>query len=176
MRKYPNHPRKTNAKLGDQLGANFWIMKSKYGATMQTALDFLIAQDPKNENSGEIAPHVANIAAAYGDPSGKYAAYLAKHDPSYKSKPYWLYSQPAALSNAPTSRSKRSVVWRREDAPVSPSLPGNAAPVPSTVPFKCPAVFDKVMEVEIDDGIFVTCDQVRPFYVGSQTSTGSSAP
>jgi len=170
MRKYPNHSRKANAKLGDQLGANFWTMKSKYGATMQTALDFLIAQDPKNENSGEIAPHVANIAAAYGDPSGKYTAFLEKHDPSYKSKPYWLYSQPAALSNAPSSRPKRSVIWRREDAPVSTALTGNASPVPSSVPFQCPAVFNKVMEVEIDNGIFVTCDQLRPFYVGSQTS------
>ncbi|KAI0728265.1 alginate lyase domain-containing protein, partial [Fomitopsis betulina] len=36
----------TNMKLRDQLGQNFWMTKSKYGATIQTALDYVM-EEPK---------------------------------------------------------------------------------------------------------------------------------
>ena len=32
------------------------------------------------------------------------------------------------------------------------------------IPFECPAVFALVEEVEIDNEIFVTCDELKPFY------------
>jgi hypothetical protein len=32
------------------------------------------------------------------------------------------------------------------------------------IPFECPQVFALVASVEIDDGIFVTCDELRQFY------------
>ncbi|KAF8973712.1 alginate lyase-domain-containing protein [Flammula alnicola] len=146
----------TNAKLGDQLGINLWTCKSKYGATIQTALDFLLATDPRNEDVGEIFPHVASVAAAYGDPNGKYAAFLSEKDPNYQSKPYWFYDQTSALTNSPASKNEpRSIIWRREDSP---------DPVEVNVPFECPAVFRDAVQVEIDNGLFVTCDELRPFY------------
>ncbi len=156
--------------MGDELGMDFWTTKSKYGATIQTALDFLMRQDPKGEDISQIFPHVAAIGAAYGDTSGKYAAFLKNHDPNYQSKTYWFYDQPEAFLNAPRSRSKRSVIWTRDDAPAPPLPSKSTAPVPDSIPFECPAVFDDVVEVEIDDGIYVTCDQLRPFYLDNQTA------
>jgi hypothetical protein len=32
------------------------------------------------------------------------------------------------------------------------------------IPFECPAAFLVTQEVEIDNGIFVTCDELKPFY------------
>ena len=121
-----------------------------------------MSRDPDGEDVNQILPHVAAVAAAYGDPTGKYVAFLNQHDPNYASKSYWFYDQPSALSKAPTARSRRSVTWKREDAFDSPSTLMNNVPVP--VPFACPAIFDSSKEVEIDNGIFVTCDQLRPFY------------
>lgn len=155
---------------------NFWTAKSKYGATIQRAVDFLMLQDPKGEDISQIFPHIAAISAAYGDPSGKYAAFLKKHDPNYQSKTYWFYDQPEALSNAPSSLSKRSVIWTREDAPAPPLRSESTAPVQDSIPFECPAVFNDVVEaVEIDNGIFVTCDQLRPFYLDNQV-TNTATP
>ena len=155
--------RQAIAKLGDQLGVNFWTAKSNHGATIQTALDFAMSQDPRGEDVSDILPHVAAIAAAYGDPTGKYSAFLKQRDLNYKTKSYWFYGQPSALQNAPTSRSKRSVTWKREDAFDS----ATTASVPDPAPFVCPAIFDNSKEVEIDNGIFVTCDQLKPFYLSS---------
>jgi hypothetical protein len=140
-------------------------MKSTYGATIQTALDYVMSREPHGEDVSQIFPHVASVAAAYGDPTGKYAAFLKQHDPNHTSKSYWFYDQPSALSNAPTSHSKRSVTWKREDAFDPPESLVNMVPNPA--PFVCPAIFDNSKEVEIDNGIFVTCDQLKPFYLDS---------
>jgi hypothetical protein len=108
-----------NAKLGDQLGLDFWSAKSKYGATIQTAVDYTMALNPKGEDVGEIIPHVASIAAAYGDPKGRYAAFMTKTMANYQSKPFWFYDQTLALVSSPASkgkRSTRSVIWAREDS------------------------------------------------------------
>ena len=128
-----------------------------------------MSRDPKGEDVSQIFPLVAAVAAAYGDPSGKYGTFLRQYVPNYATKPFWFYNQPSALTNAPaSSHAKRSVTWRREDAFDPPRSPAtNVAPVPSSVSFKCPAVFDNMKEVEIDDDIFVTCDQLRSFYLGS---------
>jgi hypothetical protein len=32
------------------------------------------------------------------------------------------------------------------------------------IPFECPMVFAFALDVEIDNGIFVTCDELRPYY------------
>jgi hypothetical protein len=106
-----------NAKLGDQLGLDLWSAKSKYGATIQTALDYAMALNPKGEDVKEIIPHVASVAAAYGDPKDKYAAFMTKIMVDYQSKPFWFYDQTLALSSSPAARGKRStrsVSWARE--------------------------------------------------------------
>lgn len=197
----------TNAKLGDELGMNFWKAKSKYGATIQTAVDYAMAQNPKDEDVTELAPHVAAVAAAYGDPSGKYAAFLRRIVPDYQGQPFWYYDQAQALPNSPGARLRshsaahrdQSVLWDVFGLPelgrpdVSPpdaasnttntgsaTAPNASSPITgdagssnpsagdssggSPVSFQCPAVFDLGEDVEIDDGVFVTCDQLRPFY------------
>ncbi|KII93265.1 hypothetical protein PLICRDRAFT_171044 [Plicaturopsis crispa FD-325 SS-3] len=173
----------TNAKIGDQLGLNLWASKSKYGATIQTALDYTMALNPKGEDVAEILPHVASIAAAYGDPTGKYAAFLKKNQPGYQSKSYWYYDQTTAYQSSPafqSAKKSRSVEWARDDATATPSnatLPaaGAAAPDAADIPFQCPGVFDKDKEVEISDGVFVTCDQLKPFYEIAGMPVDSSA-
>ncbi len=140
----------TNAKLGDQLGLNFWTAKSKYGATIQTALDYAMAQDPKSEDVSDIFPHVAAVAAAYGDPKGKYQNFLRSKFSGYQSAPFYFYDQTEALPNSPAAAGKQK---RDDDLP-------DADPIA----FACPAGFDEDSRVEIEDGLYVTCDELKPFY------------
>lgn len=170
----------TNAKLGDQLGLNFWSAKSKYGATIQTALDYTMAVNPKGEDLSDIFPHVAAISAAYGDPKGKYAAFLKKYDSNFQSQPFWFYDQSAALPNSPAGKTKRSDDDDGSLEPLgSPTATGEGSAAESTtyvdpmepvatqspaVPFECPAVFKNAPAVELEDGLYVTCDQLKPFF------------
>ncbi|PIL32076.1 hypothetical protein GSI_06780 [Ganoderma sinense ZZ0214-1] len=162
----------TNAKLGDQLGMDFWTAKSKYGATMQTALDHLITIDPKNEDITDIFPHVAAIAAAYGDPQGKYLGFLRSKAQGYTTQAFWFYDQGAALSHSPASQSKR----RRDQDIGSDSIESNEtstwdltrvameADNTANFLFQCPEVFDAANEVELEDGLFVTCEDLKRYY------------
>ncbi|KAJ3848809.1 chondroitin AC/alginate lyase [Lentinula lateritia] len=143
------------AKIGDYLGKNYWDTKTKYGATIKTAIDYTMGVKPGNENIEELVPHVAAAMAAYG-PSQTYTNFLSKE--SAQNQPFWFYDQPSALLHAPASKtgsSKRStVVWGRDDdgvtGPVDPA---------------CPPIFQEHERVEIDDGIFVTCQELLPFYL-----------
>ncbi|KAJ3883038.1 chondroitin AC/alginate lyase [Lentinula edodes] len=144
------------AKIGDYLGKNYWNTKTKYGATIKTAIDFTMGVKPGNENIEELVPHVAAAMAAYG-PSQAYTNFLSKE--SAQNQPFWFYDQPSALLHAPASKagsSKRStVVWGRDDdgvtGPVDPA---------------CPPIFQEHERVEIDNGIFVTCQELLPAYLG----------
>jgi len=167
-----------NAKLGDSLGVDFWTAKSKYGATIQTALDYAISHDAKNEGYSNLIPHVAAVAAAYGDPKGKYQKFLNKYMGDYQTKPFWFYNQAQALTKAPTNKKKSSLVKAQEDRSNdngdSPdtdddgdgSGAGPATPVGPhpKIPFTCPEVFKETTKVEIDNGIFVTCEDLQPMY------------
>uniref|UniRef100_A0A0W0G2S5 Putative chondroitin AC/alginate lyase n=1 Tax=Moniliophthora roreri TaxID=221103 RepID=A0A0W0G2S5_MONRR len=124
------------AELGDEVGLNMWKCRTKHGATIQTALDFIIQTNPKDEDLDQALPHVAAIRGAYGDPTGKYLAFLQKNSPNYDSKPYWFYNQPAAFSR--TGNSRRESL--RRDAV-------------DKVPFACPRIFEEEECVEIDIGI-----------------------
>jgi hypothetical protein len=103
--------------------------------------------DPGKENPQELAPHVAAVAAAYGDPTGKYAKYLAKTDGSYRSRPYWFFDQPTAIRGAKKGQKGRIVESILDD-----------------IGFDCPSVFSGMTAVEVDDGVYVTCEELRPFY------------
>ena len=160
-----------NAKLGDHLGLNLWTAKSKYGATIQTALDFTMSVDPKGEDISDIFPHVAAVAAAYGDPKGKYAAFLQNHQSTYKSQPYFFYDQKTALPNAPASKMRKrqdddSDVWAPDMASSQdPSTMGApTSGLNTTIPFECPSVVQNGLQTELEDGLFVDCAQLRPFY------------
>ncbi|KAF8912813.1 alginate lyase-domain-containing protein [Gymnopilus junonius] len=154
----------TNAKLGDELGIDLWSCKSRYGATIQTAVDFLISTDPGDEDATQLYPHVAAISAAYGDPHGKYMAFLKEKETTYASKSYWFYDQTAAFPNAPALK-KNSVtrtVWKREDSLTVRDNALDSSPV--DVAFKCPDVFKSFWRVELDNDIYTTCDELQPFY------------
>jgi hypothetical protein len=110
-------------------------------------MDFIIASNPKGEKIDQAIPHVAAVAAAYGDPTGRYADFLKKNMKEYKSKPFWFYDQEKALSG---SRARKAI---KRDSTSTPK-----------VPFTCPEVFKNATSVEIDNGVFVTCDQLRPLY------------
>lgn len=175
------------AKLGDALGVDFWTTKSKYGATIQTALDFVLASGPGDEGFDDVYPHVAAVAAAYGDPKGKYKAFLKKQLSTYETKPFWFYDQPSALTKAPTSSKAHAALLpvdggdgdtapsgpddrdSDDDGPGEPdddddSDPAGSVPSAPKIPFTCPEAFKYTSKVEIDNGIFVTCEQLRPLY------------
>ncbi|KAL4268134.1 dermatan-sulfate isomerase family protein [Pleurotus pulmonarius] len=149
----------TNAKLGDQLGTNFWTHKSKYGATIQTAVDYTMGLDPGKEDPSELVPHVAAVAAAYGDPSGKYQNFMKKYQPEYKQKSFWFYDQSNALPNSPAGKAS-SGEGTVEEADVS----GHTAD--EFVPFACPEqfVYAPFGKIEFDDGLFFSCAEISPFY------------
>ncbi|KAL5501024.1 hypothetical protein ACEPAH_9411 [Sanghuangporus vaninii] len=175
----------TNAKLGDQLGLNFWTTKSKYGANIKDALDFVLAKGPGNEDIADIFPHVAAIAAAYGDPNGKYASYLKQKDPRYQVSAYYFYDQPAALTRAPASpksKAEQEILGLAEQLEdfedLAQSLEATEQPTPTslpiatpTIPWECPVAFATQTRVELDDGVYVTCDELKPLY-GYADETG----
>lgn len=146
--------------MGEELGLDFWSKKTKRGSTIQTALDFTMQINPKQEDIRQIIPHVVSISRAYGDPTGKYAAFLNKAMPNYRDKTFWLYNQ----APAPRKSSKRGVVYRRD---------GEWSEAP--LPFECPSVFDASSEVELDPGLFVTCDELKPFFLSSKVLEGSAS-
>ena len=160
---------------------DFWTKKTRNGATIQQALDFVMAQDPKKEAVSQIFPHVAAVAAAYGDPGKKYANFLQAHKSDYKSDRYWVYDQAPALKMSPSRRrekrdSRRPLRLKRQDADDLEEYPdGDGIVVPPEtqnntasgkgVAIQCPEAFAGQDEIELDNGVFVTCDQIRPFYV-----------
>ncbi len=46
----------------------------------------------------ELYPNVAAVASVYGDPTGKYLAFLKKGKAAFMSEPYILWNQPFALN------------------------------------------------------------------------------
>ncbi len=108
-----------------------------------------MSADSKGENRGLIAPHIATIMQAYGDPSGKYQKYLDETDVDYRSKSYWFYDQPGALAGS--SQKKRSVEWRREETS------DNNSPCESDLP----VAFQRAFCVELEDGLCVTWEQLK---------------
>ncbi|CEH12691.1 Chondroitin AC/alginate lyase [Ceraceosorus bombacis] len=96
----------TNAKLADNMGLNMWSARAESGATIQTAVDYTMTLDAgmTGEDVTELAPHVAAVAAAYGDPSGKYAKWLEDEnnsgDPDMNQS-WRFYNDPDAFYSSP---------------------------------------------------------------------------
>ncbi|KAJ1311739.1 hypothetical protein OPQ81_010209 [Rhizoctonia solani] len=173
----------TNAKLGDYIGINYWSTRTKYGATIQTAVDYLISLDPGNERVEDALPHVAAVAAVYGDPHRKYASYLKSGNPNYGKKSYWFYDQPSAISNKP--KGKRSVegtlptmILATSESPMASTNPEDSTSStnsedhsePESVEATGvdqdhpPSIFANGRLVELEEGFFVGWDDVREFY------------
>lgn len=158
--------------MGDQLGINFWTAKSKYGATIQTALDYAIAQNPGSEDVADVVPHVAAIAAAYGDPKGKYKSFLQSKDSGYKGETWYFYDQTAALPNSPAAGKTKRAYSDSEsedellDWPDVTQLDSatDATTPFSHIPFSCPDVFNNSTRTELEVGLWVDCADLKPLY------------
>jgi len=86
-----------NAKIGTYLNLNFWNTTTSLGGTIQKANDFTMLQT-FNATDGdgpawELYPSIAAVAANYGDPEGKYAAWMKGADNMYPAEPYFLFNQ-----------------------------------------------------------------------------------
>jgi hypothetical protein len=155
-----------NAKLGDYLGMNFWDEKTRYGGTLQSAVDHIIGLNPGKENVLEAVPHVAAIAAAFGDPGNKYLKYIQAKKKNYNQQSFWLYDQSAAFTMSPaaTGKSRRSNNFAADQPDPSVEAPRGINSKAPSVDKECPAVFQGQTEVELDPGIFATCALLRPLY------------
>ncbi|KIM71448.1 hypothetical protein PILCRDRAFT_830320 [Piloderma croceum F 1598] len=101
----------TNARLGEFLGLDsLWNKTTTKGGTIKAALDFTMTVQPGDELASELYPNIAAVAANYGDPNDKYAAFLANADNTYPAQPYFLWDQPFTDSNlaaaTPTANSQ----------------------------------------------------------------------
>ncbi|KAJ7766381.1 alginate lyase-domain-containing protein [Mycena maculata] len=91
----------TNARLLKYADptSNDWNTTSQ-GATIQTAVDFLMMTNPSATSeanvTAEIYPNVAAIAATYGDPTGKYVQFLNSSGFPYGQDASFLWDQPLA--------------------------------------------------------------------------------
>ncbi|KAJ6464037.1 chondroitin AC/alginate lyase [Mycena sanguinolenta] len=84
--------------------SNPWNLTTKYGATIQDALNMVMTVNPNTSGEGdavaEIYPNIAAVASTYGDPDGKYVAFLQKAFPEYAWDADFLWDQPLAGSSA----------------------------------------------------------------------------
>ena len=71
---------------------------------------------PKDEPASELFPSVGAGAAVYGDPQGKYAAFLSRSEPDYPSQSWFFWDQPLNDSG-----------WVRAHATPSATGPSTAA-------------------------------------------------
>jgi hypothetical protein len=109
------------------------------------------------EDPTDLTPHVAAVAAQYGDPSGKYGAFLRKYQSNYSSQPYWFYDQGAALKNSQRQRKRDGIVGWAKDA--VRGLPKE------DIPFECPKVFEVLgPKVPLDLDLYITCAELKVFY------------
>ncbi|CAE6474335.1 unnamed protein product [Rhizoctonia solani] len=88
-----------NARLAEFVGYDGWNAKASSGAGIQTAADYAMQFTPgPGEAASELFPQIAAVAVKFGDPSGKYAAFLASKDQSYPGRPWFLWNQPLSDS------------------------------------------------------------------------------
>lgn len=96
---HPFGDHQTNARIGSYAGLeDAWNRTTSAGGTIHAALDFAIAQPAGEEPLSEIHPYVAVVGSIYGDPNGKYAAFLKSQDASYPAEAYFLWDQPLSDS------------------------------------------------------------------------------
>jgi hypothetical protein len=58
--------------------------------------------------ASELYPNVAAVGATYGDPTGKYAAFLKSKDEEYVSEAYFFWDQPLSDSGLTSSAAQPS--------------------------------------------------------------------
>lgn len=107
----------TNGRIAAYTGeSDVWKKTTAQGAIIQNALDFAmtVPASKSNETDGvsELYSIVADIAAIYGDPQGKYIAFLKAGEPTYATDAFFLWDQPSSggenASNTTTPSKKSS--------------------------------------------------------------------
>lgn len=90
---------KTNARLAEYVGYDGWNAKSASGAGIQAAADYALGFTPgPGEAASELFPQIAAVAVKFGDPTGKYASFLASKDAQYPGRPWFFWNQPLSDS------------------------------------------------------------------------------
>lgn len=89
-----------------------WNKTTTAGATIQSALDYAMTLAPGSSETAyaaELYPNIAAVAAKYGDPDGKYAAFLAKAEGSaYVADANFYWNQPFSDSGFDVTKSTSS--------------------------------------------------------------------
>jgi hypothetical protein len=82
-----------NAKIGVYVGiTDAWNRTAKSGVGIKAAADYAITLPASGEENAELEllQPLAAVASVYGDPDGKYAAFLKSKDQQYPSRGYYL--------------------------------------------------------------------------------------
>ncbi|KAF8601426.1 chondroitin AC/alginate lyase [Ceratobasidium sp. AG-I] len=85
-----------NAKIGTYAGlTDAWNRTTKSGAGIQQACDYAMTLPATGEEDyvKELFAPLATVASVYGDPDGKYAAFLKSKDPLYPGSGYYLLAK-----------------------------------------------------------------------------------
>ena len=115
----------------------------------------MITIDPGKDDPTCVFPHVTAVAAAYGDPTGKYKRYMQQKQQmgqNWAKQSYYLFNQPQAFAMSPAKTGKRAFLEDMEGE------------VPAHVHADRPAPFQFVDQIELDKAIFLTWNTARPIY------------
>lgn len=114
----------------------------------------MITIDPGKDDPTCVFPHVTAVAAAYGDPTGKYKRYMQQNQQmgqNWAKESYYLFNQPQAFAMSPARTGKRAFLEDIEE-------------VPAHVHADRPAPFQFVDQIELDRAVFLTWNTARPIY------------
>ena len=163
-----------------------WASRSRYGANIQDALQFVMQESPGDESIQSLLPHVAAVAVAYGDPKKAYAKFIADQDDGAPHRTWFWRDVPGAFGpnnklphqrrddendcdeceprangiactcNAKMRRydefptaNATGIAWSPGEEPIRPDLFG----------------LNGDDKIELDDGVFVTWEDIRPYYL-----------
>ncbi|QRV79293.1 alginate lyase [Ceratobasidium sp. AG-Ba] len=89
----------TSARLAEYIGYDAWNIKAASGAGIQDAANYAMGFTPgPGEAASELFPQIAAVAVKFGDPDGKYAAWLASKDQQYPARLWFFWDQPLSDS------------------------------------------------------------------------------
>ena len=170
-----------------------WASRSRYGANIQDALDYVMQERPGSESMQSLLPHIAAISVAYGDPSKAYAKFIADKDDGAPHRTWFWRDVPGAFgpnNKLPHQRRDhedgleprvsgiactacKHELRRGDEVPTANAT--GVAWAPGEEPIR-PNIFglNGDEEIELDDGVLVKWEDVRPYYLTLKPSPGNS--
>ncbi|KAJ6625107.1 alginate lyase-domain-containing protein [Mycena sp. CBHHK59/15] len=139
-----------------------WNTTTKAGATIKSALDMVMTVDPNASGEGyavaEIFPNIAAVAATYGDPDGKYVAFLKKSFPDYASDADFLWDQPLAGGTVATVSTSNGTSSTKGSSGAVGRRGSAALPLPLVVVLPASAwICRSTIHAEKEDSDFYGC-------------------